>query len=129
MAYNRFRMEDLQEKFGVTTDLKGDYFAKVSPVPISDTLIRHLDKYVSLATTIGTEKAKSELLVMPVVLEAKEQSPNPISLFSGAEFNPDPKAGLERGLRLFAQSLVATVHAVSYPSFLLTAVRSERVSL
>src|SRR5438477_4666522 len=94
MAYNDFTLEALKEQFGRRTDERGDYFARVAPVTVSDTLREHLNKYVPLAIAIGTEKARSELIITPVLLEVIEQFGQPISFFSGVEFSPDPERGL-----------------------------------
>jgi hypothetical protein len=97
MAYNDFTLEALKEQFGLRTDEQGDYFAQVPPVTISESLRRHLSKYVPLALNIGTEKARSELIIAPVLLEVIEQFRGPISFFSGVEFSPDPDSVLFRG--------------------------------
>ena len=54
-----------------------------------ETLRRHLHQYVPRAVAIGTEKARSELIITPVLLEVLEQFQQPISFFSGVEFNVD----------------------------------------
>src|SRR5947209_4534683 len=95
MAYNDFTLDVLKQQFGLRTDEKGDYFAQVAPASISDWLRDHLYQYVPMALAIGTEKARSELLIMPILLEAHRQLDQQFSLFSGIEFNVD----VERGLR------------------------------
>ena len=47
-----------------------------------------------LATTINTEKARSELIVADVLFELWEQFNMRISLFSGIDFNVDAERGL-----------------------------------
>ena len=44
---------------------------------------------------LNTEKARSELLIAPILVEFKPLHPDRISLFSGVEFNVDESAGLE----------------------------------
>ncbi len=63
-------------------------------VKYSDFLAQILKKYLPLALAIGTEKARSELILTPILLELKEQLQNQISLFSGREFNVSPEKGL-----------------------------------
>ena len=94
MAYNDFTLEALKEQFGLKTDEQGDYFARATPLPVSDKLRHHLGEYVPLAIAIGTEKARSELVITPVLLEVREQLAHAVSFFSGVEFNPDPERGL-----------------------------------
>jgi hypothetical protein len=95
MAYNDFTLDALKQQFGLRTEERGDYFAQVPPATISDWLHRHLREYVPVALAIGTEKARSELLITPILLEVHGQFQQRFSLFSGVEFNVD----IERGLR------------------------------
>lgn len=43
---------------------------------------------------INTEKARSELLIINILLEVKEQLANEVSLFSGIDFTVDKEKGL-----------------------------------
>jgi hypothetical protein len=49
---------------------------------------------VQLAIAINTEKARSEMIITPVLLEIRRQAKGQISLFSGTEFNVDAETGL-----------------------------------
>jgi hypothetical protein len=104
MAYGDFTLDRAETQFGLVTSTAEDYFAEVAPVAISESLQRHLVKRSPLAIAIGTEKARSELLIMPVLLEAVDQFGQDCSLFSGTEFSPDPDNGL-RGICDFLLSL------------------------
>ena len=95
MAYNDFTLEALKKQFGLQTNERQDYFGRAAPVPISDFLREYLRENIPLAFAIGTEKARSELLIMPVLWEVRHQLKDSISLFSGVEFN----VSIERGLR------------------------------
>lgn len=53
-----------------------------------------LKETIQLAIAINTEKARSELMIMPVLLEIRRQTQPAISLFSGTEFNVDEGKGL-----------------------------------
>jgi hypothetical protein len=53
-----------------------------------------LAKKASLATAIGTEKARSELIVADVLVELREHCEKRISFFSGIDFNVDVESGL-----------------------------------
>src|SRR5581483_7585518 len=73
MAYNDFTLEMLKEQFDLDTDERGDYFVRATPATISPKLRDHLDKYVPLALAIGTQKARSEFIIAPVLLELLDQ--------------------------------------------------------
>src|SRR3989449_5150065 len=49
---------------------------------------------IPLAIAMNTEKARSELLIMPVLLEVRRHFPGHASLFSGVLFDVDPVRGL-----------------------------------
>lgn len=53
-----------------------------------------LNDTVPLALANNTEKARSEMIIAPILIELKRQLPNQMSLFSGAEFNIDEDLGL-----------------------------------
>jgi hypothetical protein len=60
-----------------------DLFSGVPEVAPSDWLRTTLDETVPLALAIHTEKARSELIVTPVLVELRKHSLHRISLFSG----------------------------------------------
>jgi hypothetical protein len=61
---------------------------------ISPLLQMLLEENVPLALAINTEKARSELIVTPILLEVWRLMRREISLFSGIEFNVAPDRGL-----------------------------------
>ena len=58
-------------------------------------LTETLQEQIPLALAMGTEKARSELIVAPVLVEVWRLAHRRISLFSGIEFNVNPAAGLQ----------------------------------
>ena len=69
-------------------------FADVPPAFISDFLREALRKQTDIALRSGSEKARSEYLIAPILLEVYEQARDRANLFSGIEFNVDKKRGL-----------------------------------
>jgi hypothetical protein len=53
-----------------------------------------MDKYLPLAHAIGTEKARSEFIIAPILAELTEITHHSISLFSGIDFTVDRQHGL-----------------------------------
>jgi hypothetical protein len=127
MAYSDFTLEAVKQQFGLQTNEQGDYFAGVSPIPISDTLRWHLDRYQPLALAIGTEKSRSELLIMPILLDAYEQSQRAFSLFSGVDFNVDQDAGL-RGYCDYILSLSPEQLAIEAPVVTVVEAKNENIN-
>ena len=60
----------------------------------SQFLLEALEEYLPLAVAIGSEKARSELIVAPILVAIKKHLNQQISLFSGIEFNVDTEQGL-----------------------------------
>ena len=94
MAYSNFTLETVREEFQIELVERAGIFADIEPVVPSELLTTVLAKKVPLATTINTEKARSELIVADVLFELWEQFDRRISLFSGIDFNVDTEKGL-----------------------------------
>src|SRR3989454_8575433 len=94
MAYSDFDLKKVRNTFGLQIDEQPDLFADVTPVQPSVTLANTLAETVHLAIAIHTEKARSEMLITPVLLDIWRQTQAQISLFSGTEFTVDEARGL-----------------------------------
>ena len=95
MAYSNFSLSKVKTQFNLATDETQDLFARVPPVQPSDLLTAVLKEQLPLASAINTEKARSELVVMPLLMEVRRQLQNQIAIFSGTSFEVDPAQGLE----------------------------------
>jgi hypothetical protein len=93
MAYSQFSLKSVREQFGLDIIENQDLFGHLAPVPISDGLKTLLAQNVPLAQAINSEKARSELIIINVLLELKRQHPE-CSLFSGVDFTVDVAQGL-----------------------------------
>jgi hypothetical protein len=94
MVYRDFTLSKVKKAFNLQIDEQLDLFASIQAIPISDYLAFTLKENVPLAIAINTEKARSEMIISPILLEARRQANYQISLFSGAEFNVDSAQGL-----------------------------------
>ena len=94
MAYNNFTLDMLIRLFGLRVVSETGVFAGSAPVAISALLRETLAESVPLALDVSTEKARSELIISPVLVEARRQFKGRISLFSGVDFIVDAEAGL-----------------------------------
>ncbi len=94
MAYNNFTLDTLIQQFGLYVTTQADMFAGIEAIPASARLVETLAETIPLALAVSTEKAKSELIISPVLVEARRQFAGRISLFSGVDFTVDPEAGL-----------------------------------
>ena len=94
MAYSEFTLESVLLAFELEQSDTVGLFYEVETVAPSAHLTTALAKKAPLATTIGTEKAKSEMIVADVLVELREHFNDRISLFSGTDFNVDVESGL-----------------------------------
>jgi hypothetical protein len=94
MTYSNFTLAKVKEDFGLTVEEIQNLFADIEAVKPSEILTVTLQEYISLATAIGTEKARSEFLIAPILTEVRRQVNYQISLFSGTDFNVDFEKGL-----------------------------------
>jgi hypothetical protein len=95
MAYRDFTtLTKVREAFGLTIEESIDLFSDIPEALPSSYLQTTLNENVFLATAINTEKARSELIIAPVLLEVRRRLNFQIGFFSGSEFNVDFQAGL-----------------------------------
>lgn len=94
MAYSDFTLRELVEQFGLNTQEDASLFSGVQPVQPSVLLRSTLDDAMPLALALQTEKARSEMIIAPILLEVRRLTNKRISLFSGVEFNVDQPRGL-----------------------------------
>ena len=94
MAYSRFTLNEARTQFQLQFNTTQDLFPSVEKVEISDFLAQTLERNAPLALAINTEKARSEMIIAPILVEFREIAEPPISLFSGVTFNVDRKQGL-----------------------------------
>ena len=94
MPYSNFTLRQVEKDFHLQIEEKIDLFAHVEAIAPSDDLNRILAENIPLALAINTEKARSEFLIAPTLLELRRRSPTPVSLFSGTEFSISPEQGL-----------------------------------
>ncbi len=95
MSYSNFSLDLLKERFNLQIKNDKELFADVEGVAVSHWLKETLQQNYPLAIAIHTEKARSEMIVAPVLIEVRRQMNNQISLFSGVEFNVDAKLDLK----------------------------------
>lgn len=94
MSYSDFTLAELRQRFGLTVADDPNLFASVGDTELPPGLADTLDRYLPLALKLNTEKARSELLIAPILVELKLRHADRLSLFSGIDFTVDSAAGL-----------------------------------
>ncbi len=130
MAYNKFTFKQVTEQFGLKVIQKDSLFSAeetVLPEP-SQLLKQTLERNVTLAKAIATEKALSEFIVAPVLSEILNISKGKISLFSGIDFTIDVKQGLS-GRCDFIISLNSNQYFLTAPIVTIIEAKKSDISL
>jgi hypothetical protein len=91
MAFSEFTLEDVERSLGITT-LEADLFPGAAQAPVPDWLAGLLARGTKLA--LISEKARSEFIVVPILLAARELSGDRLAIYSGQRLDVDPARGL-----------------------------------
>ena len=124
MAYSNFTLETVREAFELQTIQSAGIFSETDGVEPSAELTKALAKKVPLAVAIGTEKAKSEMIVADILVELREHFKHRISLFSGIDFNVDTENDLT-GVCDFLVSLSPEQYYLEAPVIILVEAKKD----
>jgi hypothetical protein len=91
MAFTDFTLDMVLDKFALQPE-RARLFAQVSPIQPSDWLQESLRRGAGLAYT--SEKSRSEFLIAPILIEARELLGEGYSIYSGQRLDTDPQNGL-----------------------------------
>lgn len=95
MAYSDFTLAQISTTFGIAIEDSLDLFSHLAPTCVDTVFATYMNNTIPLALAIGTEKAKSELIIAPILVEVRRIVHNHISLFSGIRFTVDTAQGLD----------------------------------
>ena len=128
MAYSNFTLETVVTAFQLEIIESAELFSETETVVPSAYLTTGLERKASLATAIGTEKARSELIVADVLVELREYCDRRISLFSGIDFSVDDDNGLT-GVCDFLVSLSPVQYLLQAPVIALVEAKNADLKL
>jgi hypothetical protein len=94
MSYGDFSLAKAKGEFGLTTVETRGVFAEFPELPASPLLAETLDYQLPIALASNSEKARSELIIAPILVDLRRQLDDKISLFSGVDFTVDATRGL-----------------------------------
>ena len=127
MAYSNFTLETVREEFQLEIVEAAGVFSKAETVAPRERFLAELEERVQLAISIGTEKARSELIVTDILFELREQFDRGISFFSGTDFNVDSEQGLT-GVCDFLVSLSPILSFLEAPIIILVEAKRENLT-
>src|SRR5262249_38335906 len=108
--YADFDLKTAAQKFGLTRDESRDLFGNVEPIPPSDTFRGWLAEFAPVATGIGTEQARRDFIITPILADAKRRSWVALHVFPGALLDGD----LARGRTGMCDYLIARSTEIYY---------------
>jgi len=126
MAYSDFSLTKFKKNFNITIKEEADLFATVEPIEISEKLTNTLEETTELALAINTEKARSEMIITPILLEVRRKANYQISLFSGTDFNVD----IERGLNGYCDFVISRSReqlTINAPVLIIVEAKNENI--
>ena len=127
MAYNNFTLAEVTDRFEL--NLSSLPFCQELPVAVPSELFSAIFReWFPLAQQARSEKAKSELLISPVLLEVRKLVHNSIELFSGEEFSVDREQGLN-GFCDFLLSKSTTPYIIEAPVVMLVEAQRGELDL
>jgi len=94
MPYSRFTLSKVVEDFNLTILEGGRFLPDIPAVTPTPLLQDILQENIPWAIAVSSEKARSEGIINPILLEVKRQLKGQISVFSGEEFNVEPESEL-----------------------------------
>ncbi len=125
MAYSDFTFEKLESELQLTI-AEADLYSSVKSLELSHVLAEVLKENIPLGLAINTEKARSELIIAPLLVELRKILNHKISLFSGIEFNVVPKKGLN-GTCDFLVSVSPTQILLTAPVIQIVEAKNENI--
>jgi len=127
MAYIDFTLLKVKQDFGLTTVEGGRFLPEIDPIAPRAILAGLLEDTVPWAIAVGTEKAKSEVIIAPALLEVKRLLNRQVSVFSGTNFTVDIAAGLN-GVCDFLISRSPEQFEIEAPAVMLVEAKGDNIN-
>lgn len=93
MAFRDFHFPEVQQELGVTV-AEADLFSTAPEREAREEFVAAIRDGADLALAVNTEKARSEFIIAPLLLELRRSMHGSFGLFSGIEFDVDASRGL-----------------------------------
>jgi len=127
MAYNNFTLESVKHQFGLNL-LDVPFCESLPTADPQASFLTIFQQWLPLAQRAKSEKAKSELLISPILTEVKRLAREQVQLFSGEEFNVDRDRGLN-GFCDFLLSRSKTAYIIEAPVIVLVEAKKGELNI
>lgn len=127
MAYSEFTLERVKREFNLSTFEKSNIFADVPELESSKWLKETLQYYQPIVRGSNSEKARSELIIAPILVDLRRQLNEQVSLFSGIDFSVDDTKGLN-GICDFLITKSTEILIVTAPVIIIVEAKKENIN-
>ena len=125
MAYSKFTLDLIESKFGITNQVI-HLFAQITPIEPSDWLKNSLQ--IAQELPIRSEKAKSESIVFPILVESRNRNNKYFTIYSGDNLLVDKSQGLEGECDFIIAKDTGSFN-INYPIFQLLEAKKNDIEL
>ena len=94
MAYSDFTVEQVVDRFSLDFVEQELFLNLEETIHLSSWLLETLAKGKKFALTTSSEKAKSEFIIAPILLEVEAHFPSKLAIYSGKNLESDRDEGL-----------------------------------
>jgi hypothetical protein len=127
MAYSDFSLAKVSKIFELKILDVVNMFSAIPDLESSSFLVETLLYTVPLAISSNTEKARSEMIIAPILIELRKQFNSEISFFSGIDFTIDAEKGLN-GSCDFLISRSPELLIVTAPVIIIVEAKKENIN-
>jgi hypothetical protein len=127
MSYSEFSLAKAKKEFNLTTIEQQDIFASVPELAASPALVELLNYQRPIAVGSNSEKARSELIISPILINLRRQLHDRINVFSGVDFTVDETQGLN-GICDFIITRSPELLMVSAPVIIIVEAKKENIT-
>lgn len=129
MSYSQFKtIAQAKAAFNLTIIEGSRFLPQTPPVAPSQTLCDYLRETLPIVATSGSEKARSEGIIYPVLVDVRRALERQVSLFSGEEFNVDESVGLN-GVCDFLLTRSSEVLEIEAPAVIIVEAKKTELKL
>lgn len=129
MSYSQFKtIAQAKATFNLTIIEGPRFLPQTPPVAPSQTLCDYLRETLPIVATSGSEKARSEGIIYPVLVDVRRALERQVSLFSGEEFNVDESVGLN-GVCDFLLTRSSEVLEIEAPAVIIVEAKKTELKL
>ena len=125
MSYSSFKFKDLRKQFAIVeeTDKLFDNILPVQPTELlKNTLL------TNSRLPLLSEKAKSELIISPILIELWKQNNESFTIFSGVNLDADIDKGLNGECDFIISSVPGKRYSIISPIFIIVEAKNDNIA-